>query len=68
DVDPDLAVERLVEHRGFTAEDARARMQRQVGREERLAKADHVIDNSGDLEDLDHQVEEAWAWIESLRD
>ena len=39
DVDPELAVERLVEHRGFDADDARARIARQVSRDDRLAKA-----------------------------
>ena len=67
DVDPEVAVERLVAHRGFDADDARARMARQASREERLAKADFVIDNSGTLEDLDAQVDQAWTWIQELR-
>ena len=33
DTDPDIAVERLVDHRGFTEADARARMARQASRE-----------------------------------
>jgi len=65
DVDPDLAVHRLVEHRGFTADDARARMARQSSREDRLAKADVVIDNSGAVEDLAPQVDDLWARIEA---
>ena len=32
----------------------------------RLAKADRVVDNSGDLADLDRQVDEAWAWMQTL--
>ena len=60
DVDPEIAVQRLVEHRGFSAEDARARMARQASREERLAKADVVIDNSGDFAALWAQVEDLW--------
>src|SRR5690606_40516846 len=44
DVDPEIAVRRLVEQRGMREDDARARMARQVSREERLAKADVVID------------------------
>ena len=63
DVDPELAVQRLVEHRGFREDDARARMARQVSREERLAKAEHVLDNSGDLEHLRQQVDELWALL-----
>jgi dephospho-CoA kinase len=66
DVDPAIAVERLVGQRGMTESDARARMANQVGREERRAKADRVIDNSGDRESLERQVDEVWAWMQSL--
>ena len=68
DVDPEVAVERLVQQRGLREDDARARIAHQASREERRARADHVIDNSGTLEDLRLQVDAAWAWIESLRD
>lgn len=67
DVDPDLAVARLVEHRGFSEADARARMARQVSREDRLAKADLVVDNSGDLAQLDREADRTWDWIATLR-
>jgi len=66
DVDPDTAVRRLVEHRGFSEADARARISRQVGRDERLAKADFVIDNEGSVADLEAQIERCWTWIQSL--
>lgn len=65
DLDPDLAVHRLVEHRGFSEADARARMARQSSREDRLALADVVIDNSGAVEDLAPQVDELWERIEA---
>ena len=67
DVDPDLAVARLVAHRGFREDDARARIARQASREDRLARADLVIDNSGTMADLYLAVDAAWAWIEGLR-
>ena len=60
-------VQRLVEHRGFSEEDARNRIARQVSREDRLAKADFVVDNHGSVEDLGPQIDAAWAWIESKR-
>jgi dephospho-CoA kinase len=63
-----VAVERLVRDRGMTADEARARMARQASREERLAKADLVIDNSGPPEALDEAVDRAWAWIATLPD
>jgi dephospho-CoA kinase len=67
DVDPEVAVERLVEHRAMREADVRARMARQASREERLARADRVIDNSGSADDLRDQVDAAWEWIEGLR-
>ena len=41
-------------------------MARRASREERLARADRVIDNSGSLDDLRVQVDAAWDWITSL--
>lgn len=66
DLHPDVAVERLVRHRGFDEEDARNRIARQASREERLAAADLVIDNHGQPHELDAEVERAWQWIHSL--
>jgi len=67
DVDPELAIARLVEHRKFSDADARARVARQASRAERVARADVVIDNSGTLEELEVQVADAWDWIARLR-
>lgn len=66
DVDPSIAIARLVAHRGFTREDAEARIARQASRDERLARADFVISNEGDLATLDARVDECWAWMQSL--
>jgi dephospho-CoA kinase len=54
-------VERLVSTRGMTRSHALARMSAQATREERLAVATLVVDNSGSLEDLDDQVATLWA-------
>jgi dephospho-CoA kinase len=66
DTPPEVAVERLVRDRGMKAADVEARMAAQATREERLAVADVVIDNSGSPEDLGGEVDRAWAWIEDL--
>ena len=63
DVDPEIAIARLVEHRHMREEDVRARMARQASRTDRLAKADVVIDNSGDRAALGAQVEALWATL-----
>ena len=64
DVPPELQLERLVRLRGMPAERARARMAAQASREQRLAVADIVIDNSGSLDDLDRRVAAVWADLE----
>ena len=66
DLDPEVAVERLVAHRGFTEADARARIAAQIDRSARLELADFVVDNSGTLEDLEEQVDRLWAWVAGL--
>lgn len=67
DLDSEIAVSRLVEQRKMTVDDARARVNAQSTREQRLAIANHVIDNSGDRVALERQIEIAWSWITSLK-
>ena len=57
----DVAVARLVQHRGMTEEDARARISHQATREQRRAIATHVLDNSTTPEALEGQVADLWA-------
>lgn len=66
DVDPEIAVERLVHQRGMREDDARARMARQASREDRRAIASKVVDNSGSLESLEVQLDDLWAWMTAL--
>ena len=60
---PQGQVRRLVHDRGMTPEQAAARMNAQASREQRLAIADIVIDNSGSLAELDHHVQALWAQL-----
>jgi dephospho-CoA kinase len=62
DVPAELQVERLAA-RGLPEDQARARMAAQATREQRLAIADIVIDNSGTRADLDRRVAEVWAGL-----
>ncbi|HSV39078.1 MAG TPA: dephospho-CoA kinase [Nocardioidaceae bacterium] len=61
DVSLEEAVRRMVEDRGWTREDAEARIASQASREDRRAIATYVIDNSGSLEELRQQVESVYA-------
>lgn len=62
----ETAIERLMTYRGFDRADAEARMAAQVSREDRLSLANFVVDNGGDLEQLDGEVDRCWQWLESL--
>jgi dephospho-CoA kinase len=53
-------VRRLVDIRGLTEAEARARIDAQASDDERLALADVVIDTSSTLADTDRQVDELW--------
>jgi dephospho-CoA kinase len=67
DAPVEVAVARAVARGPASEEDVRARIAKQATREERLAKADLVIDNAGSLDALRARVDEAWAWIQQLR-
>jgi dephospho-CoA kinase len=57
DAPRELQLERMLSQRGWTREDAEARIAAQATREQRRAVATHVIDNSGSLEELRARVE-----------
>jgi len=58
---------RLTGLRGMSEEEARKRIAAQATREQRLAIADRVIDNSGTLERLAEQVDELWEDLQKQR-
>jgi dephospho-CoA kinase len=60
DVPTETQVERLARDRGMSREDAEARIAAQATREQRLAVATYVIDNSGTLDDLRARVEDVY--------
>ncbi len=65
DLEVDLAVERLVMQRGMDIDDARARIANQASRDDRLKIATHVIDNSGDVDELEAQIDVIWSDLQS---
>jgi dephospho-CoA kinase len=60
DVTPETQLERAIA-RGGDPDDIRRRMAAQASREDRLALADHVIDNNRDLAELERQVDGVWS-------
>ena len=56
DVPTETQLERMLGERGWSREDAESRIAAQATREQRLAVATHVIDNTGTLDDLRAQV------------
>jgi dephospho-CoA kinase len=68
DTPVDLAVQRLVAYRGFSEDDARARMNSQVPREKRLELADFVVRNDGEPSLLDEQIPKVLTWASQLKE
>jgi dephospho-CoA kinase len=56
-----MQLDRLTRHRQMGQEQAEARMAAQASRDQRLAIADLVVDNSSSLAELDRQVGDLWA-------
>ncbi len=61
DVSPRVQLERLIRERGLSREQAQARIAAQASRDDRLAVATLIVDNSGSLAELDREVGDLWA-------
>lgn len=56
----EVRMARLVHERDMDPDEVRARMAAQASDEERIAAATHSLDNSGDLDDLERQVDDLY--------
>ncbi|WP_311488425.1 dephospho-CoA kinase [uncultured Corynebacterium sp.] len=63
DAADEIRIDRLVNSRGLDEDDARRRIAAQISREERLAAADSVVDNSGTRDQLVQQVDTFWEQV-----
>ena len=61
DAPDDVRVQRMVQHRKMTEEQALSRMAAQAARDVRLAAADVVLDNSGTVQELRGSVDALWS-------
>jgi len=68
DTPTELALARVVAHRGMDPGDARARIDSQSDRHTRLEGADLVVDNSGDRDHLRAEVARVWTELLVLRE
>jgi dephospho-CoA kinase len=62
-----VRIRRLTEQRGLDHGEAVLRVDAQSPQEEKVARADVVIDNSGTVRDTKRQVERAWLGIPSVK-
>lgn len=67
EADDDERVRRMVELRGMTEQDARARIGSQATNAERRAIADHVIDSGGTLDETLAQADSLWTALAQAR-
>ena len=56
----EVVIERLQARSGMDEEEVRKRIESQMGRSERMERADLVVDNSGDVDTLETTVKELW--------
>lgn len=56
EVEPEVAVSRLIEYRGFSEEDALNRIKSQISNSQRAAIVDVVIPNNGSIDALENHI------------
>lgn len=64
DTPPEVQVQRLMDERDMTWDEAYARISSQASRGDRNAHANYVIQNAGTLGDLEREVDRMWAQIQ----
>ncbi len=58
-----LQISRMVEARGYTEEQAEARMAAQLPTEEKVARSDYVITNDGSVDQLETEAQKMVEWL-----
>jgi len=66
DAPPQVQVQRLIDERDLSRDEAYARIASQASREDRNAHANYVIHNVGTLADLEREVDRMWAMIQNV--
>ena len=63
DAPDDVRLARLTRRDSFSREEARARLAAQAARAERLAVADHIVENTGTMAELAASVDDLWGHL-----
>ena len=66
DAPKEMRLERLIERRGLSPEDAANMISAQMPAELKRARADFAIENDGSLERLDEQVDDVWMRLTAI--
>ena len=66
DATPDQQLQRLMGRNGLTRAQAKARLDAQASRSQRLSAADVVIGNTGSLAETRRQVDRLWARLQTM--
>lgn len=61
----DLQISRMMATRGYTREEAEARLKAQMPVEEKAAKSHYVIENNGSAEELKRETEKFVLWLKN---
>lgn len=64
-IDAGVQRQRLMKRDNLSVEDAEKRIAAQMNQDEKIKRADYVIDNSGSLEKMKEQVSNLWGFIVS---
>ena len=65
-IDPQVQLQRLMQRDGLDETSAMQRLEAQMPQDEKLARADYVIDNSGSLTAALQQVDECWQLLTTV--
>ncbi len=60
-----LRIKRIIENRGIAPDEAERMVNAQMPAEEKRKRADIIIDNSGNMDELEQQAKEAWRQIQA---
>lgn len=65
ETETEIAIERLIRTRGYSRQQALARIDKQLSVEQRRQHSDYIITNNAGFGELEEQVEQCWKWLKA---